>query len=352
MPTFEEIMKEMREKKFAPLYFLHGEEPFYIDQVVQFIENHALAPHEKGFNQTIVYGKDVTLQQIIETARRFPMMAKRQVVIVKEAQGMEELNKSEKEDKEDKKKGKEKAPHPLISYAQKPVPSTILVFAYKYKKLDQRSELAKKLNELAVCLVSDKIKDYQLTDWVSKYCQGKAYPIKAEACQLIAEHIGNDLSRITNELEKMLLNYAPNTPITKEMVFKHIGISKEFNIFELQKALTQKNYYKVFQIVDYFSANPKDNPVIPMIASLFGYFTKILLAHQHIKSGEAEVAKALQLAPFFVKEYIAATKSFSLAKVIRILGYIHEADLQSKGIGGSPENGAILKDLCLKILNG
>lgn len=344
MPSFDEIMKDLKEKKFAPLYFLHGEEPFYIDQVTQYIEQYALAPHEKGFNQTIFYGKDVSLQQVLETSRRFPMMAKRQVVIVKEAQGLEELTRTEKEDKK-----KEKQPHPLISYATKPVPSTILVFAYKYKKLDQRTELAKKLNEYAVCLLSEKIKDYQLSDWIAKYCQSKGYLIKSEACQLIAEHIGNDLSRIANEIEKMLLNYPAGTQISEEMVFKHIGISKEFNIFELQKALVQRNAHKVFQIVAYFEANPKDNPVIPMLASLFGYFTKILLTHQHLKGGEAEVAKVLQLPPFVVKEYIAATKVFSVAKVIRILGYIHHADLRSKGIEGGADS-AILKDLSLQIL--
>lgn len=345
MASFDELMKDLTEKKFAPLYFLHGEEPFYIDQIVQYIEQHALAPHEKGFNQTIFYGKDVSLQQVLETARRFPMMAKRQVVIVKEAQGLEELNRTEKEDK----KSKEKALHPLIAYALKPVPSTVLVFAYKYKKLDQRTELAKKLNELAVCLLSEKVKDYQLSDWIGKYCQKKGYAIKSEACQLIAEHIGNDLSRISNEIEKMLLNYPAGTSISEEMVFKHIGISKEFNIFELQKALVQRNAHKVFQIVAYLEANPKDNPLIPMIASLFGYFTKILLTHQHLNGGENEVAKVLQLPPFVAKEYIAAAKVFSPARVIRILGYIHQADLRSKGIEGTADH-AILKDLSAQIL--
>ncbi len=335
--TFEKVLKDLQEKKFAPLYFLQGDEPFYIDQVSDFIEQNALTPAEKGFNQTIVYGKDVNISQVLDASRRFPMMAQRQVVIVKEAQSITDIGKKE---------GQEK----LLSYAANIVPTTILVFAYKHKKLDGKTKLYKELDKNGILLDSKKLYDNQLPDWIVQYGNGKGIKIIPKAAYLLAEYIGNDLSRIGNEIDKILLNYDTKVDIDEQMVTKHVGISKEYNVFELQKALAQRNVLKSHQILQYFEANPKSNPGIMVVANLFTFFSRLLIVHQHKNLAARDLATKVGVNPFFMNEYLAASRNYPLAKNAQVISYLNEADLRLKGVENNASESQVLKEMILKIL--
>lgn len=334
----ETVLKELKAKKFAPIYFLQGEEPFYIDQISDFIEINALNETERGFNQTIMYGKDINMLTILNNAKRFPMMAQRQVVIVKEAQEMNDWN-------------NEKAKELFMAYCEKPLQSTVLVVCYKHKKIDSRTKLAKALDSKTTFIETKKMYDNQLPDWVSDWVAQRNFKINAKATIMISEYIGNDLNRIANEIDKLLINLKEGTEINEDIVTKYVGISKEFNTFELQEAIAKKNNYKANQIVHYFVANLKANPIIPVIALLFGFFTKILLVHKSPDKSKSGLASLLGVNPFFVDNYLQASNHYPLAKVIRIIEYLRQADLQSKGIDSTLSEGDILKELVFKILH-
>ena len=333
-----EILKQLEKGQYAPLYFLYGDEPFFIDKISHFIEEHALTKSERGFSQTIVYGKDITIGKLIESARSYPMMAKRQVIIVKEAQTFQDL-------------GKKEGQEILSKYAQTPTPTTILVFCYKHKKPDTRTEMFKTLNKHAIVVESKKIYDDKLPGWIKQYFSSINYNIKEKAAYIMAEYIGNDLSRISNEADKMIINYPENTEITADHILKHIGISKEFNVFELQTALSIKDVLKANKIINYFASNPKDNPLIPIISILYSYFTKVLLLHDNKGASKDELARKLRISPYFLSEYQTAVRNYSLNKILNNLHYIHQADLYSKGIDSVKKDQAILKELIFKILH-
>jgi DNA polymerase-3 subunit delta len=334
----EEVFKEIKGGQYAPLYFLYGEEPFHIDQLAAYMETHVLQPQEKGFNQTVVYGKEANLRSILESARRFPMMAKRQFLLVKEAQEMGDLAKKEGQDA-------------LANYAKNPVPTTVLVFAYKHKKLAANTTLYKTLDKMAVLVESKRIYDNQVAGWIRDYAKESGYAITDKATNLLAEFIGNNMTRIVNEIQKVMLNYPPNTQLTDEMVMKHVGISKEFNIFELQTALAKKDAFKAYQIIQYFAANPKEHAPIMVVASLFGYFSKILLTHQFSGQSKEQIAGALGINPYFVGEYQTAAKHYPLRKVLGIIHFIYMADLQLKGVDSTSSGEDVIKELIFKILN-
>lgn len=335
----EEVLKELKSGKYAPIYFLQGEEPFFIDQITDFIDKNALKEHEKGFNQVIMYGKDANVSTILSNARRFPMMADRQVVIVKEAQNISDLN-------------KEDGYSLLINYLQNPVPSTILVFAHKYKTLDGRKPLAKEMEKRAVVVKSEKIPEYKLSPWVEDYVKGKGFSIDLKASQLLAESIGNSLEVLTNEIDKMLINFEEPVKIDVNHIQQYIGISKDYNNFELTKAISFRDVLKANKIIDHFSQNPKANPLIPLISLLYLHFSRLLLVHANKHLPERELAGMIKVNPFFVKEYLVAAKNFGLGKVIDNIGYLKEADLRSKGIGAnSAEDSQILKELIFKLLH-
>ncbi|GAA4846969.1 DNA polymerase III subunit delta [Algivirga pacifica] len=334
----EIVLQELADNKFAPLYFLQGEEAFYIDQITDYVEEHALTPTERSFNQTVVYGKDVSMNQILETARRFPMMAMRQVLIVKEAQDITDFNRKSAQDQ-------------LLSYVSKPVPSTVLVFAYKHKTLDGRSALKKAIEKNAILVESKKLYDNKIPAWVKQYCRRKDYKIKEKAVALLSDHIGNDLTRIANELDKMMLNYDSDTEITEVMIAKHVGISREYNVFELQSALGKKEIFKANQIIHYFQSNPRNNPIIPIISMLFAYFTKVMLVHNNRGAGKQELARLLGVNPYFVTEYMLASQNYTPAKTRKIIEHLHQADLQSKGIDSVASEGEILRELVFKIMH-
>nr|WP_287939134.1 DNA polymerase III subunit delta [Algoriphagus sp.] len=333
------VLKDLKAKKFAPIYFLQGDEPYFIDLITDFIEKNAIPEFERGFNQLVLYGKDSPISMILNNARKFPMMAERQLVIVKEAQSIPDL-------------GKEEAQKLLVSYLTNPLPSTILVFAYKHKKLDGRSSLKKELEKKSVFVESEKIKDWNLTQWVDGYFKGLGHQIEPKACQLLADSIGNNLEVLTNEVGKMLINFPEPTKFSTEHISKFIGINKDYNNFELSKAIGFKDVIKANQIIHYFIQNPKAHPVIPIFTLLYNYFTKVALLHRLGPLPENQLASAIGVNPYGLKEYITASKNYKLGKVIDVFGYIKEADLRFKGVdSGSMDEGEILRELVYKILH-
>jgi DNA polymerase-3 subunit delta len=334
----DSVLKELKEQKYLPIYFLHGEEAYYIDRICDYIEDKIIQPSEKSFNQTVVYGKDVNMGGVLAAARRYPMMAQRQLMMVKEAQEITDI-------------GKEQGRELLLQYVQKPVMTTILVFAHKHKKLDTRTNLGKELDKKNFLVESKSLYDNQLPKWITDLVKEKGHSIGDKAALLVAEYIGNDLNRINNEINKLLINFQTKIEINEDIIAKYIGISKEYNTFELQSAIASKNVLKANRIVNYFESNPKNNPLIPVIALLFGYFSKLMLIHQSKDKTKPAVASVLKMNPFFVDEYLAASRNFSAEKVVRIIGFLREADMQSKGIGSTAEDGQILRELIFKILH-
>ncbi|MBX2841130.1 MAG: DNA polymerase III subunit delta [Flammeovirgaceae bacterium] len=334
----EDVLKDLKNNQYSPIYFLTGDESYFIDQISDYIENNALTPPERGFNQTIAYGKDVPIRAIVEKAKSFPMGSKRQVIIVKEAQDLQDI-------------GRKEGQEMLSKYCKAPMPSTVLVFNYKHKKLDGRSEIAKTLQKHSVFVDSKKMYDDKVPIWIKNHCKEKGHKITERASIMMAEFIGNNITRISNEIVKLLLNYEEKIEINEDLVLKHIGISKEFNAFELQTALAYKDVLKANQIINYFAANPKDNPIIPTISLLFNYFSKVLMVHQNRNEPKDQLAKMLKVHPFFIQEYFHAAKNHSLGKTTNIIHYIHLADLQSKGVDSLSSEPQILKELIYKILH-
>jgi DNA polymerase-3 subunit delta len=337
--TPQAVLKELKAKKFAPIYFLEGEEPFFIDQITDYIEKNAIAEHERGFNQIILYGKDSTIGLIINNARKFPMMAERQVVIVKEAQSISDF-------------GKEESQKLLINYLQNPLPSTILVFAHKHKKLDGRLAITKELDKKAVFVRSEKVTEYKLNSWIDEYIRELGHTIDPKASQLLADSIGNNLEVLTNEVGKMLINFQGSTKITPQHISQFIGINKDYNNFEFMKAIGFKNVIKANQIIQYFIQNPKAHPVIPLFALMYSYFTRIAMIHQAKGANDQQIAALIGLPPFVVREYTEAARNYKLGKVIDIFRYLKEADLRFKGVdSGSMTEAENLRELVYKILH-
>ena len=332
--TFEEIYSSIKKQEYAPIYFLMGEESFYIDKITDYILENALPEAERDFNQTVFYGKDADIANIIDTARRFPMMATRQLVVVKEAQQLKNIEL-------------------LDSYIKNPLKSTILVINYKYKSLDKRKAFTKNISQFGILFESKKIYESQLPDWILKYTKSLGLKIETKASILLAEFLGNDLSKISNELDKLSINIAQGNTITADDIEKNIGISKDFNNFELQNALGKKDVIKANQIINYFSTNEKNNPIYVTIALLHSYFSKILKFHfLKNKTNDKMVASALGVNPFFVKDYKSAARLYNPKKLVSIINLLREYDLKSKGIGNaSSKNGDLLKELIFKTLH-
>ena len=331
---FVQIKESIKQKIFHPVYFLMGEEPYYIDQISELIESHVLTEDEKEFNQTILYGKETDIQTIISYAKRFPMMANYHVVIVKEAQNIDDIEN-------------------LQDYIENPLNSTILVICYKYKSIDKRKKFAKIIEKKSILFESKPLYDNQLPDWINGYVKTQGYKINPHAVQMIAEHIGNDLSRIANEVNKLFINVTQNKEISCDDVEENIGISKEYNIFELQNALGRKNVLKANKIINYFAHNPKENPIQQVLVMLFSYFTKLLLYHTvKNKSDKKEVASTLSCPPFYVDDYIKAAQNYPVQKLSQVFSYLREADAKSKGLDILTKNDeAIFKELIFKILH-
>lgn len=331
---YNQIIADLENKNYSPIYFLEGEESYFMDRISHFILENVLTEEEKGFNQTILYGKDLSIDAIMTAAKRFPMMAERQVVVIREAQNIKNI--------ED-----------LAAYVEKPMRSTILVINYKYKTIDKRKKLYKALQKNGTYLESKPLYDNQVPAWISKYLKEKNLGIDPRAAQMITDFVGSDLQRIVNELEKVTISLVPGTSIMPDDVEKNIGISKDFNIFELQKALGNKDILKSNRIINYFIDNEKQNPLTVIMGNLGTYFRKLLIYHSiENKSDRNVVAQKLGVNPYFINDYTTAARNYSLDKAVNIISMMREYDLRSKGArGGSAGNGDLLRELVFKILH-
>jgi DNA polymerase-3 subunit delta len=332
--TYEEIISDLKKRIFKPVYFLAGEEPYYIDLLTEHIQEKVLTEDQKAFNQIILYGEDTNIAAIIDTARRFPMMSSHQVLIIKEAQALKKLEE-------------------LIIYLEKPLLSTILVFSYKYKTIDKRTKLHKILESHGVYFESPRIRDYLIPAWIERYLMNKGIKADPSASAMLTEYLGADLHKIVNELDKLIITLPPGEPqITTTLIEKNIGISKDYNIFELQKAIGERNILKANMIIHYFADNPKDNPITFSIASLFGFFSKLLTFHYLTDKSKNNVASVLKINPYFVKEYENSASKYNVAKTVQIISLLRTYDMKSKGYGDpGTEPGDLLKELVFRILH-
>lgn len=330
---YEEIISNLKNKIYHPIYFLMGDESYFIDQISDYITENVLTKTEQDFNQYILYGKDADADTIITYARRFPMMANYQVVVVREAQNIKKIEE-------------------LEPYVNNPLKSTILVINYKYKTIDKRKGFAKMLAKKGVLFESKKIYDNKLPAWINSYLAAQQYSIEPQASAMLSEYLGTDLSKVANELNKLIISFPRKTRITPDHVEKNIGISKDFNVFELQNALGERNILKSNQIINYFAANPTSNPLTKTISNLYYYFMKILTFHFLEDKSQNAVASSLQINPFFVPSYVSAAKQYPVRKVVEIMSVLREFDMKSKGIGNvSSDMADLQKEMIYKILH-
>ena len=333
----EEVLKivnNIKSGNIKPIYFLMGEEPYYIDKLSDYIEKNVLTEDEKGFNQTVLYGRDVSVEDIISTAKRYPMMSERQVVIVKEAQDL-----SRTIDK-------------LESYLENPLLSTVLVFCYKYKTLDKRKKMTKLLDKVGVVYESKKLYENQVGDWIKRILSGKGYEIEPKANAMLVEFLGTDLGKINNELEKLQIILPKGTTFTPKDIEENIGFSKDFNVFELRKAIGERNQLKAYKIAQYFSDNAKDHPIVMTTGLIFSFFVQILQYHGLKDKNPKNVAAVLKVNPFFLKDYDVALKNYPMKKVSQIVSALRDVDLKSKGVGANalPQSD-LLREMLYKIFN-
>jgi len=331
MDEVVKIINDIKAGNVKPIYFLMGEEPYYIDKLSEYIEDNILTEDEKGFNQTVLYGRDATIEDIDSTAKRYPMMAERQVVIVKEAQDLA------------------KTIDKLESYASNPMPSTVLVICYKYKTLDKRKKWVKSMEKVGVVFESKKMYDNQVGQWITRVLQGRGYSIEPKANAMLVEFLGNDLSKINNELEKLQIILPKGTTIIAKHIEENIGFSKDFNNFELLNALGSKNQLKAYQIVQYFSENEKANPMVVTTSTVFGFYVKLLKYHGLKDRNPKNVASVLGINPFFLKDYDLALKNYPMKKVSQIVTTMRSIDVKSKGVGA---NALPSHDLFKEMLTG
>ncbi|RPD51125.1 DNA polymerase III subunit delta [Paracnuella aquatica] len=311
--TPDKIIGDLKKKNFKAVYWLEGEEEFFIDQVVQFAEHQLLPESEAGFNLTVMYGKDTDWATVVNACRRYPMFAEQQVVILKEAQEMRQIEK-------------------LEAYVDKPLTSTLLFVAYKNKKVDGRTKLAKLLKEKGVLLSTKKLYDNELPDWTSNMVRSKGFTITPKALHLLIDHIGNDLSRLRNEIDKLALNLGERKSITEDDIEQYIGVSKEFNVFELQQAMGRRDLYKAVRILQYFEGNPKAGPIQLILPSLYNFFSKVLLVHSAPSKDEQALATYMGVNKFFVRDYLQAAQRYSQASVEGIILLLHHYNLRAVGV--------------------
>jgi DNA polymerase-3 subunit delta len=326
-----DVLKDLKKKVYAPLYLLHGDEPYYIDKVSDFIEENALSPSDRSFNQFVFFGKDLTIPALISHAKRFPMMAERQLILVKEAQGLQGIEQKEMQ-------------VALENYAKNPLTSTVLVLVFK-ASADERKTWVKTFDKAGILMTSKKFYDNKIPD-------EHGLKISRKAIEMLVENVGNDLKRLASEIDKIMLNLRIDEEINAQVVEKYVGISKEYNYFEFQKALINRDILRANQIVNFFAANPKDNPLAPIVLLLYNFFSKVLLTHATQDKSERNLATVLGVNPFFTKDYVSAVRNYNLAKVVQIIGEIKKLDLKSKGVeSGSLSDGEALKEMTFRILH-
>ncbi len=331
--NIHQILKDIGNKVVHPVYFLMGEETYYIDVIADNLEESVLTDTEKEFNLTILYGKDTDIPDIISTAKRYPMMASHNIVIVREAQHLKDIE-------------------ALMPYVEKPLDSTILVICYKYKTLDKRTRFYKSISNAGVVYNSKKLYDNQVPAWIAGYVKQNGYRIGPAALQLLADHLGTDLGKIVNEVKKLFINLEKGSEITPLVIEENIGISKDFNMFEFQNALGAKNKQKAYQITKYFADNPRSNPFVMTTGILYQFFSKVLLYHSLKDKSQKNAASELNVHPFFIKDFIQAAKNYSPNRIVEIFSQLRTYDLKSKGLGNeTTDHGELVKELTYKILN-
>lgn len=337
MKELDLILKNIKNKEVLPIYFFHGEEPYFIDLAVKALEHDFLEEDEKAFNQTVVYGKDTSYQEILSLARQFPMMGDKQVIIVKEAQDL---------------KFNEEENRILEAYVANPVPSTVLVFAHKHKKLDIRKKATKALDKANALILSESVKENNLPKWISDECIRLNIKTAPNISHLLAEYLGNDLSRIANELNKLKIILKPGEALDGKIVEDHIGISKEYNVFELQKALGTKNANAAFKIAHFMGKNPKNNPFVMMLASLYNYFSNVIIYNTMAGQSPQAIASQMSVNPYFIKDYAESARLYPLKHATRVISILREFDMKGKGLGAvNMSEAELIKELVYKIIN-
>ena len=331
--NYDQILSDIHKKNFAPVYFLTGDEPYFIDMISDTIENEALDEADRAFNQIVLYGRDVDVETIANHARSFPMMGERMVVIVKEAQDVKNLEEFEK-------------------YLDTIPETTLLVFAYKYKKFDKRKTLAKKIDKKGVWFESKKLYDSNIPGWIQNYLKGEGYSITPKATQMLADYLGTDLHKIANELKKLIIALPKKKSIDDADVERNIGISKDYNGFELQNAIGSRDVLTANRIVNYFGDNGKDNPLLVTVITLYGYFTKLIKLHTTQDKSQGNLASVLGVNPFFVKDYLAAARNYPPATCIRCISILREFDLKSKGYeSGDVSEKDLYREMIFKLMH-
>ena len=330
---YKEIIKSIQSKKFEKIYLLHGEEPFYIDLITDAILENALLPEEKDFNQTIVYGKDCDLLSIISDAKSYPMFSERRVVVIKEAQDFKAIDE-------------------LEAYFKDPSEQTIFVINYKYKNYDSRKKAFKAASKNGLIFKSEKVKEYKLVDWISTFTKNEGYGISQKAAMLLAEFLGDDLSRIANEIEKLKLLVEKGTTINDIHIEENIGVSKDYNIFELSNAISVRDVTKAFKIVEYFEHNPKAGPLVVVVNNLFSHFSRLMKIHFLENKSKEGIATALKVHPFVGTQLVQSSRIYSPKKIAANISILHEYDLKSKGIGNSNFTEAqLMKELVYQLMH-
>ncbi len=335
--SYEALIRDIKAGKFHPIYLLHGEEPYFIDRIEEAIEAAALTEAERSFNQLILYGKDAEPKALLDHLRQYPMMGQRQVVLLREAQEMKGLAE-------------------LSDYIENPTPTTLLVICYKHKKFDMRTRMGKALSEKAVVFESKKLYDNQIPAWILAYCKEQQRTIEPEAAALLAEYLGNDLTKVVNELDKLNINVPSGGTITSNHIEEVVGISKEYNVFELQRAFAHRDHVRIARIERYFLANVRKHALIGIIASLYNYFSKVYMLYFLPQASDADIARALELRQdFFVKEYRLAARNYTRRQIEHILHLLHAYDLRAKGIHTDTSHTseeALMRELFSRMLMG
>ncbi len=328
----QKIIGDWKKKIFKPVYLLEGEEDYYIDLVGNYAEHHLLPESEAGFNLTVFYGKDASWSDVVNACMRYPMFAEKQVVLLKEAQQMKELDR-------------------LEHYVEHPLASTIFIIGHKEKTLDKRTKLHKAIKKSGEIFHSEKVRDYKLMEWVTDYLKSQEFTMTPRAIGLLTEHLGNDLNRIVNELEKLTVNLGQRKSINEDDIEKYVGVSKEYNVFELQAAIAKKNMEKAIRIIQYFEANPKAGPIQMVLPALYGYFSKLYVVSGMADKSEASVKQLFFNNAFATKDALAAIKKYNYEDVERSLLLLHEYNLKSVGVNssGTPD-ASLLKELVVKMM--
>ncbi|MBL0271013.1 MAG: DNA polymerase III subunit delta [Chitinophagaceae bacterium] len=331
--SVEKIIADWKKKLFKPVYWFEGDEEYFIDKAVTYAENHILPESEASFNLTVFYGKDANWADVINACRRYPMFAERQVILLKEAQQMRDVEK-------------------LEAYIDNPLSSTVLVVSYKDKKLDARKKFTKLVKDNGVLVTTKKMYDRELPEWTQQMIHGRGLTITPRALSLVVDHIGNDLTRIENEIEKLSLNLGKRKSITEEDIEEYIGVSKDYNVFELQSALATKNLPKCIQIIQYFEANPKAGPVQMILPSLYNFFSKVFMVFGAGTQDERTVATSIGVNPYFIKDYLQAARVYAYPGVEKALLLLHQYNLKSIGVGSSStEDSSLMKEMVVKMLS-